>query len=102
MNIAEDVRHAFMIEAHPFCASSLIKPQIESLPIELRKDVVKERVEIWEFDCASQWHDKQVRRKAFVLLCHAEVTRWRRVSRGAWFVRNAAQPQNSIRRLTMS
>ena len=73
MDIAEKVRNALVVEADDPVASCLVQAEVKSFSIELRKDVVKEGIEIGEFDRAPQGHDQKVRIEALVLLLHAKV-----------------------------
>src|SRR3954451_5714133 len=78
--------------ARPAC---LIQAKIEALAVELRKHVMEERIEVGEFDRASQWDYQQVRTKALVLLLHPKVTgRHQRFDTGPSYARFGREPDH--------
>src|SRR5207247_2290344 len=68
MNVAEDKRDPRLVELHKARGSAFIKSKIESLALEKRKYVVKERIVIGKLDLASHRYHDQGRLKALVLL----------------------------------
>src|SRR5579859_1849896 len=97
MNIAKEVRDAFMVEVNDSGASSFVEPQVEALSIELRKYVVKERIEIGEFDAAAQGHDEQMRVEVLVLLLHAKMPgSYGRVNGRPGYSGVGREPENNV------
>ena len=68
MNVAENVGNTFAIEVHSLARTRLIKSQIETSPIEERKDIVKERVYVGELNGAPDGNYLKVRNKGPILL----------------------------------
>src|SRR5262249_52599095 len=60
MDIAEDVANSGSIERHAMRRTGFIQAEIESLPVEHRKYIVKERVEIRKFDNRSDGNYQHV------------------------------------------
>jgi hypothetical protein len=48
MNVAEDVRNALAGERDLSGGTGFVEAEVESLAVKERKDVVKERIGIWE------------------------------------------------------
>jgi hypothetical protein len=53
MNVTEDVRHTLAGEYCFFRGTSFVKAEVESLAIEERKDIMKERIGVWELHHAT-------------------------------------------------
>jgi len=68
MNIAEEKADACMVEADGVGGTSFIEPEIETLAIEERKDVVKEGIAIREVHDGTDADNGEVRMKRLILL----------------------------------
>src|ERR1700737_1706054 len=68
VNVAEQIAHSYAIKAHCLAGSGLIESKVESLPIKKRKNIVEERVSVWEVHAGARLNDKNMRVKALVNL----------------------------------
>jgi len=68
MDVAKDVADSLTVEDNVPATTTLVKTQIEPLPLEKRKDIVKERILIREFDGRPDRNDQQMGRKTLGLL----------------------------------
>ena len=60
MNVAEDVRDAFLVEVYVSAPAGFVQAQVETLAVKERKHIVKERVGIWERHDRANRDDKQM------------------------------------------
>src|SRR2546423_918326 len=68
MNIAKNERNSRTIETYITRASSFVETKVESLALKQRKHIVKKRIAIGKLDHGPDWHHKQVRLEALVVL----------------------------------
>src|SRR5207249_10929917 len=73
MDIAEDVANSWRVERERVRSPGLVESEVESLAVEQRKDVMKERIEVWKIDDRADGNREDVGVKCFVLLQHPEV-----------------------------
>lgn len=53
MNVTEDVRHTLAGEYYFFGGTCFVKAEVESLAVEERKDIMKERIGVWKLHHAT-------------------------------------------------
>src|ERR1700730_13846939 len=68
VNVAEQIAYSYAVKAHCLAGSGFIESKVESLPIKKRKNVVEERVSVWELDAGARLNDENMWVKAFVNL----------------------------------
>src|SRR5664280_2210435 len=68
MNVAEDIRYAFAREGDCLSGTGFVKTEIETLAVEEREDIMKERIGVGELHSCADGDNQQVRREHAVLL----------------------------------
>ena len=95
MDIAEDVRNTLSIKFHCAGAPRLVETQVKAPAAEQRKDIVKERVLIWELNTAADRNYEQAWDEGLVFLYQA--LRSGRLSHGVLQGSDRRKPHDDFR-----
>jgi hypothetical protein len=68
MDVAKYVGNAFGRKLNGLRRTGFVEPKVKTLPVEKRKDIVKERVSIGKLNDGTNGNDQKVRKEFAVLL----------------------------------